>query len=414
MLVKYFRYIIYLITITLLISSCSSNRAPVLKKSQYDENVKLKDTRTNSYRSLRDLSNDRLVSQVSDSFLPKNVGVILPFDSAYENISKSIINGMTEAYYSSPRFMANTKLFFYPSNGQTFNQISQTIGKDQIDFLIGPLKKENFSKIMGQIPNNIDVLNLNIIDSKNYRKKGFFRFSLNPEEEAKQVARFARTKGARAIVITQNSKWGQRISKAYLEEWIRSDGELLDHIIYDPNEQKFSDIITKALHIDASHARKNFIAKLVQKKIKFEARRRQDIDVILLATDHNNARQIIPQLRFHKAEKLPVFAGSRAFTFTQDVSFYKDLDGLYFLDIPMLNSKDYLSNAIKESHYPRLFAFGYDALNLITYLHQMERNEFLTFPGKTGYLSVNDKGTVIRNLNKYQIKNGKVRVAKED
>ena len=88
MLVKYFRYIIYLITITLLISSCSSNRAPVLKKSQYDENVKLKDTRTNSYRSLRDLSNDRLVSQVGDSFLPKNVGVILPFDSAYENISK--------------------------------------------------------------------------------------------------------------------------------------------------------------------------------------------------------------------------------------------------------------------------------------------------------------------------------------
>ncbi|MDC3067384.1 penicillin-binding protein activator, partial [Pseudomonadota bacterium] len=137
-------------------------------------------------------------------------------------------------------------------------------------------------------------------------------------------------------------------------------------------------------------------------------------DVILLAMDHENARQIIPQLRFHKAEKLPVFAGSRAFAFTRDVSFYKDLDGLYFLDVPMLNNKDYLFKATTESHYPRLFAFGYDALNLIPYLYQMERNEFLTYPGKTGYLRVNDEGIVIRNLNKYRIKNGKVKLAKMD
>ena len=138
----------------------------------------------------------------------------------------------------------------------------------------------------------------------------------------------------RAIIITQNSDWGKRISKAYHEEWNNSDGEILDHIVYDPNEKNFSDIITKALHINESSRTKKFHRKSNPKKLKFEARRRQDIDVILLATDHDNTRQIIPQLRFHKAEKLPVFAGSRAFAFTQDVSFYKDLDGLYFLDIP--------------------------------------------------------------------------------
>ena len=55
----------------------------------------------------------------------------------------------------------------------------------------------------------------------------------------------------------------------------------------------------------------------------------------------------------------------------------------------MLNNRDYLSEAIIESIYPRLFAFGYDAINLIGYLHQMERNEFLVFPGRTGYLRVN-------------------------
>ena len=82
----------------------------------------------------------------------------------------------------------------------------------------------------------------------------------------------------------------------YNEEWNNSDGEILEHIIYESDEKNFSEIITKALHIDESNARKNIIAKLTQEKIKFEARRRQDIDVILLATDHDDARQIIPQL----------------------------------------------------------------------------------------------------------------------
>ena len=414
MLVKYCRYSVYFITITLLISGCSSNRAPVFEKNQNKETRKFQEKRTMPKKSLTDFPKDKLVSQINESFLPKNIGIILPFDSAYENISKSIIDGIMEAYYSSPSFMASTKLFFYPSNTRSFNQISRNIEKDRIDFLIGPLRKENFSKIMGQISNNIGVLNLNISNTKNYSRKGFFRFSLNPEEEARQVAQFARAEGTRAIIITQNSNWGLRISKAYLEEWRNSDGVILDHIVYDPSEKNFSDIISKALHINESHARKNFIAKVIQKKLKFEARRRQDIDVILLATDHDNTRQIIPQLRFHKAEKLPVFAGSRAFAFRQDVSFYKDLDGLYFLDIPMLNNKDYFSKATTESHYPRLFAFGYDALNLIGYLRQMERNEFLVFPGRTGYLRVNNKGIIIRNLNKYRIKNGKVKLAKTD
>ncbi len=414
MLIKFFQHCFYLITITVLVSGCSSNKAPVFKENQINKNGKNQGIENRFLRSLEGFSNDELVSQISGSFPPRNVGIILPFDKAYENISKSIINGITEAYYSSPKFMANTKLFFYPSNMQSFNQISNKMREDKIDFLIGPLRKENFSKIMDKISDSIDVLNLNISNSKNNKRKGFYRFSLNPEEEARQVAKFARARGARAIVITQNSNWGKRISKAYHEEWNNSDGEILDHIIYQPREKNFSEIITKALHIDKSYARKNFIAKLVQKKIKFEARRRQDIDVILLATDHDDARQIIPQLRFHKAEKLPVFASSRAFAFTQDISFYKDLDGLYFLDMPSLNNRTYLSNTITESIYPRLFAFGHDALNLITYLHQMGRNEFLTFPGKTGYLRVNGEGIVVRNLNKYRIKNGRVKLAKMD
>ena len=166
-------------------------------------------------------------------------------------------------------------------------------------------------------------MTLNIDNSLKKRRKGFFQFSLNPEEEAKQIANFARTMGKQAIVITQNTDWGRRTSNAYQKEWINSGGKILDNIVFDKNETNFSKIITETLHITQSHFRKNTLEKLLQEKVKFEARRRQDIDVILLATDHNDTRQILPQLRFHKAERLPIFASSRAFTFKKDISFWK-------------------------------------------------------------------------------------------
>ena len=129
----------------------------MFEENRIYENKKFQENKNSSRESLKDFSNDELISQTSSFSPPKNVGIILPFDKAYENISKSIINGITEAYYSSPRFMANTKLFFYPSNMRNFNQIPNRVRKDEIDFLIGPLRKENFSKIMDQISDDIDV-----------------------------------------------------------------------------------------------------------------------------------------------------------------------------------------------------------------------------------------------------------------
>ena len=79
--------------------------------------------------------------------------------------------------------------------------------------------------------------------------------------------------------------------------------------------------------------------------------------------------------------------------------------------MPLLNNRDYLSNATIESIYPGFWP--YDAMNLITYLHQMARNEFLRFL-ETGYLRVNSEGIVVRNLNKYRIKNGRVELAEVD
>ena len=414
MLTQRLQYFIYLIALVIIITGCSGNKAPLIERNQAKKDRLMQKSELNTQQPYDNSYREFLVPPYRETSLPRNVGIILPFEKEYSDISKSIINGIVQAYYSSSRLMANTKLFFYSSNSSDLEQILQQIKNDQIEFLIGPLRKDMLSVIIKRIPQQVSVMALNIDNSLKIRRKGFFQFSLNPEEEAKQVANFARTMGKQAIVITQNTDWGRRTSNAYQKEWINSGGEILDNIVFDKNETNFSKIITETLHITQSHFRKNTLEKLLQEKVKFEARRRQDIDVILLATDHDDTRQILPQLRFHKAERLPIFASSRAFTFEKDISFYKDMDGLYFADMPTLESENYVNKTTKDNRYPRLFAFGFDALNLMPYLHQMKRNEFLIFPGRTGYLKINRNGIVVRNLNKYRIKNGKVRLAKTE
>ena len=277
MIMYFYRNCICLFTIILLITSCSGGKAPVVERNSIGKKPSIPESNNLSQPSFERSYYDNLISSNRDSLLPRNIGIILPFDEAYMNISKSIINGIVQAYYSSSRLMRDTKLFFYPSDSASLDQNLRQIKKDQIEFLIGPLRKDKLAKIMERISGKVNVLALNVDNSIKNKQPGIFQFPLNPEEEARQVANYARTKGTRAIIITQNTNWGQRISRAYQEEWSNSEGKVLANIVFDPSQKNFSEIIIRALHIDESYKRRKNLAKLIQSKLKFEARRRRGI-----------------------------------------------------------------------------------------------------------------------------------------
>ena len=116
------------------------------------------------------------------------------------------------------------------------------------------------------------------------------------------------------LLIHPNSDWGARISQTYRETWRELGGIVVSEISFDPSESDHSNLIKKALNIDRSIARKNLIRTLLGTKLQFEYRRRDDIDIIVVAANEAQARQILPQLRFHKAENLPIFSSSHVFS----------------------------------------------------------------------------------------------------
>ena len=212
------------------------------------------------------------------------------------------------------------------------------------------------------------------------------------------------------------SEWGLRMSNAYKTVWADLDGSLVSEIKFKPSESSYSALVKDSLNVDLSYSRRNSLRTLLGTKIVFEARRRKDIDVILLAANEAQARQILPQLRFHKAEDVPIFSSSHVYSRFDNKTNNKDLEGLTFGDVPWIaGEKNYFLRKVLEqtqhpaNNYPRLFAFGRDAFSILPFLHRMEISPYLKIPGATGDLWLDSERVIHRDLKWFYFKNGKPR-----
>ncbi|MCZ6722928.1 MAG: penicillin-binding protein activator, partial [Gammaproteobacteria bacterium] len=118
------------------------------------------------------------------------------------------------------------------------------------------------------------------------------------------------------------------------------------------------------------------------------------------------ARLIKPQLEFHQAQSLPVYATSHISSSNSNSDDDRDLNDIQFVDIPwMLDNSDnrdfqeirhYWPSSSK--HFSRLYALGIDAYRLIPALRRLMINPGETELRNTGQLSVDKNGRVKRAL----------------
>jgi outer membrane PBP1 activator LpoA protein len=129
--------------------------------------------------------------------------------------------------------------------------------------------------------------------------------------------------------------------------------------------------------------------------------RRLDVDVIFLAANSAQARLIRPQLRFHDAGDIPLYATARIFSGQPDTARNQDLNGIRFpatpwqlehasrADIPDLVS-------IRGGSLGSLFALGQDAWNMLPWLELMQKDPTFTFPGQSGYYRSDQGSNLLR------------------
>ena len=233
--------------------------------------------------------------------------------------------------------------------------------------------------------------------------------SLSPEDEARQVAERAYFEGHhKALVISPNTLWGDRIYKAFEQHLQQLGGQVLERAALSSENGDYSKSIIALLNTDISKERAKELRQVLNRKLESETRRRQDVDFIFLATQPDSARQIVPHIYFQRASDVPIYGSSHIYTSTPSPELDADMNNIQFADIPWLLDPNTLYSDEKytiEQNWPnssssikRLYALGIDAYHLLPNLIQLATQRGLRLNGATGKLFINEQGQIQRQL----------------
>jgi len=255
--------------------------------------------------------------------------------------------------------------------------------------------------------------------------KGLYQFALSPEDEATQAAERAWLDGhTRAAVIAPDSEWGERVAGAFRDAWETRGGIVVATQAYGKSDQDIAGAVKRLMNIDQSEQRARQLIAQLGKRIEYEPRRRQDVDLVFMAAFARQARQLRPQLKFYRASDLPVYATSHVYSGKSSPRQDRDLDGVMFGDMPWVISPDVaepaLQQAIQQSWadtaatYNRLVAFGVDAYRLIPHLRRLQVQPYAPFEGVTGSIVLDDSNRVSRALEWAQFRRGRAQPLETD
>ena len=289
--------------------------------------------------------------------------------------------------------------------------------KDGTQLIVGPLGLEAVDNIVRKTSLDVPTLLLSHATDEVDASKTVFQFGLPPEQEATQVAERAWLDGHRqAAVLYPNSAWGRRMQTAFVGAWQRLGGIVVAEQDYLLDQSDYTDPVIRLLNITQSEARKDRLENAIKMKLKFEARPREDINFIFLATDPRHARLIKPQLNYHHASRVPVYATSHVFTGRGDPNLDTDLNGILFPDMPWMLVGDGRVAELRKLLQPnwpyahsgldRLFALGVDAYAVIPHLNRLSNENAVRFGGVTSGLSLGRGGRLHRQLLWAQFRKG--------
>ena len=352
---------------------------------------------------------------------PERLAVLLPASGPIAQPAAALWAGFLAAYYQEPPENRPAITFYDNSDtAQTWPLYRRAVDEGA-NIVIGPLDKEGVAQLLRAGDLEIPVLALNQVPPETVPPLNLYQFGLSPEDEARQVAERAWLDGHRhALALIPEGPWGDRVFAAFRDRWEQLGGILGERQIYAPAENDFSAPIRALLNIDESDLRRSRLEGLLGRKVEFEPRRRQDADFIFLLAKNQEGRQIRPQLQFHHAAGVPVYATSHIFSGRADPKGDQDLEGVVFPDIPwvLLDATDdplsrhRLAELLPESQnsFQRLYAMGIDSYRLIYHLYRLQSSTTESLDGRTGILSMNEVNQMHRQLVWAEMQGGMPRV----
>lgn len=345
---------------------------------------------------------NKTLMQLRATHPPQQIAVLLPQSGMYGASGQTVREGFLNAYYANRQKTVKQNIKFYDtSQAKNMTALYQQAIAEGADFVIGPLTKEHVQELSASHSLSTTTLALNYSNSQaSSNSDKFYEFGLLPEDEANQIADRAHESGlAHALIIAPENAWGKRLVTAFSARWIANGGSIQDSLYYGAQSNLTQDI-ARLLKVNPDEDKK--LMKENNDKTVLEQQRRQDFDVIFLFSQPQQARTIVPLLRYYYVGKTPIYATSAVYSGRPNPIKDGDLNGVIVCDIPWVRKA-------KETSTNRLYAVGQDAYLLSESLPRLQQLPNFPIYGTTGALSIMSQHQIHRRLPCVAIQNGLLR-----
>ncbi|MDX1625549.1 MAG: penicillin-binding protein activator [Wenzhouxiangellaceae bacterium] len=354
---------------------------------------------------------------------PARVAVLLPGQGPLVRAGDALRDGLLSAWLDLPAERRPELDFLYLDDAPDAAVGAWFQAREAgARYLVGPLDRARVEPLLNLPLQQLPILLLNRPPPEvalPTPSQPVSILALPPEEEAELAALRALVEGhRRALVVAQDSDFGRRVADRFVETFELGGGRLLGRADYPPGEPDQTERLGRLFEIDRSEARIQAMRSLLGGEMESEPQRRTDVDVVFLAAREDDARRIVPQLKFLGLGGLPVLATSHVFPGSGRA--LGDLDGVAFPISPWLlpgtehaearRAAERVFPAIESAPtFSQLHALGRDALRLLPWLPAMERDPLLVFDGHVGRLRLADGVTLERDLPWARIRDGELK-----
>ena len=347
---------------------------------------------------------------------------MLPLSGQLQTQGEAIKEGLLAANFTE----------YYADKHLTFIDTAKWHNEDWIapdfsgtDLIIGPLLKNNIEKVRPMIPEQIPVLFLNRAEVANLQEQQYF-YSLAPEDEAEQLANSLAEQGVKhPLIIAADSATFQRMQDAFVSSWLQQQHT-------QPVTLEFSDNnavrkgVSEKLALTDSKTRVRQISNLLKPELHSFERNRRDIDAIIIFANATQTELINPLIEASTSPFsaiIPVYATSRSFSRNLSENDLRDLRNLHFIEMPwMLGSPAYSAMRRRADQlWPgrrdalqRLFAMGYDAMNMAPYLTLLAKLPNQSWQGLTGKITLNAAHQTNRRTSSAQFSEQDIKIIASD
>lgn len=300
---------------------------------------------------------------------PDHIALLLPLSGRYGTAAAAVRDGFLAAQLEAgTQGTSQSRRTLVYDAGEDVTTTYREAVDAGAQWVVGPLTKEAVDTLADLERLPVPVLALNEADGRT--PGGFFQFTLSPDAEARLVAEKMYASGQyRARALVPESAWGERLLSAFTARYKALGGQLIAARRYETGRTDHGPTLQALLNGASAE------------------------DALFLAAFPDQARGIVPQIRYHGGNDLPIYATSHVYGGTPDDA-DRDLEAVRFPDMPWNLEPDRFPVTTMLQRYwqgsfaerPRLYALGYDAYGL-TGLLDGGGGSIYYYPGATGMLS---------------------------